>query len=220
MCLKLSLLLLGLSLSITLAFRVQLSFKTSAQVQGLRSESLALADLHQDVSKICFDYYNPKLVAVVTTYEKAYNSCMVAYEAATSEVTASFSSTRISLEASSSNTCQTISCCNQTENAYKAFKCASTVAVDGSKTFYDISATAAIAAEQSKALYRQVDSTKAVCVSDAERQYVESNTFYYTELNNCLLGKSDVPATAPPDYGTTATDWPPPVPAPTVDPSE
>lgn len=58
------------------------------------------------------------------------------------------------------------------------------------KIFYEVSANATDAAEKSKSDYNRIDTKKLVCVNEAERNYVESTTLCYTELNECLLGKS------------------------------
>lgn len=64
---------------------------------------------------------------------------------------------------------------------------------DGAKIFYDISANATELAEKSKTDYNLVETNKSICVNEAERQYVESTTLCYTQLNECLLGKGPSP---------------------------
>lgn len=64
---------------------------------------------------------------------------------------------------------------------------------DGAKIFYDISANATELAEKSKTEYNLVETNKSICVNEAERQYVESTTLCYTQLNECLLGKGPSP---------------------------
>lgn len=218
MFLKLSLLLLGLSVGIATAFRVQLSLKTNQKVQELRGDTLVLAEQHQDLSKACFDYYNPRLNTIFATYENSYTHCINVYETNKDLVIEAYRDVRIQLENSYRDSCVTLSCCNQTANAFGAFTCTSTVvssllvvphfiyillhglssmqAFNDAKIFYEVSANATDAAEKSKADFNRVDTNKSVCVNEAERNYVESTTLCYTELNECLVGKSAIPASS------------------------
>lgn len=127
MFLKLSLLLLGLSVGIATAFRVQLSLKTNQKVQELRGDTLVLAEQHQDLSKACFDYYNPRLNTIFATYENSYTHCINVYETNKDLVIEAYRDVRIQLENSYRDSCVTLSCCNQTANAFGAFTCTSTV---------------------------------------------------------------------------------------------
>lgn len=127
MFLKISLLLLGLSVGIAMAFRVQLSLKTNQKIQDLRGDTLVLAEQHQDVSKTCFDYYNPRLNTIVATYESSYTSCIKEYEASKELVIELYRDIRLQLETSNLNACRTLSCCNQTANSFEAFNCTSNV---------------------------------------------------------------------------------------------
>lgn len=127
MFLKLSLLLLGLSVGIATAFRVQLSLKTNQKIQELRGDTLVLAEQHQDLSKTCFDYYNPTLNTIFATYENSYTSCIRAYESHKDLVIEAYRDVRLQLEKSYRDACTTLFCCNQTANTFGAFTCTSTV---------------------------------------------------------------------------------------------
>lgn len=82
-------------------------------------------------------------------------------------------------------------------------------AFNDAKIFYELSANATDAAEKSKSDYNRIDTQKFVCVNEAERKYVESTTLCYTELNECLLGKSVIPESTPaPIYSTPAPTAP------------
>lgn len=124
MFLKFSLLMLGLSVGLATAWRPKMSLQTSTKIQDLRGETLTLAESHSDVSKSCFDYYNPKLVTIVATYESSYNSCINAYDEYKEKVTESYRADRLQLQKSYLGACSTLSCCNQTSSTYNDFKCA------------------------------------------------------------------------------------------------
>lgn len=127
MFLKLSLLLLGLSVGIATALRVQLSLKTNQKIQDLRGDTLVLAEQHQDLSKTCFDYYNPRLNTIVATYESSYTSCIKEYETSKEQVIELYRDIRQQLEDTNVIACRTLSCCNQTANSFEAFNCTSNI---------------------------------------------------------------------------------------------
>lgn len=125
MFLKFSLLLLGLSVSLATARRLKISVQTSTKVQDLRGESLLLAESHSDLSKSCFDYYNPQLATILAIYENTYNGCIDNYEEHKNLVNEGYKEARVQLQQSYSKACYTLKCCNETTTSYNAFKCAS-----------------------------------------------------------------------------------------------
>ncbi|EDW58950.1 uncharacterized protein [Drosophila virilis] len=206
MFLKISVLLLGLSISYTLARRLPLSLTTNEKIQKLHSESLVLAEVHQDTSTICFSYYNPKLNLITVQYEVDYDSCISAYETSSKQVENCYKSARESIETSAFQSCSALYACNLASNAYNAFECASITAAEDAKIFYAISANATDAAIKSKSDYSRVDTTRNVCVSNAEKNYVENTSKVYGLLNSCLLGNDNIPVSTE-STTTDFTDW-------------
>lgn len=130
MCLKLSVLLLGLSINYTLARRLPTTLKTSEKIQKLHSESLVLAEVHQDTSTKCFSFYNPQLNLITVQYEVDYDSCISAYETSNKNVENCYKSERESIENSAFQSCSALYACNLASNAYNAFECASITVSD------------------------------------------------------------------------------------------
>ncbi|XP_023178034.2 uncharacterized protein LOC111604269 [Drosophila hydei] len=204
MCLKLTVLLLGLSTSLVLARRLQAPLVVDENIRQLHSESLVLAESHQAKSTPCFTIYNPQLNQITNNYEVAYEKCISAYEACSKSIENHYKPARLELESTVSQSCDALSYCNGWSNSYTAFTCASTQAAEDSKNFYALSANATNLAANVKADYVQSNTVKTVCVNNAERTYVEDTTRVYGQLNSCLLGY-DIPN--PPTTDTT-TEYP------------
>ncbi|XP_060648820.1 uncharacterized protein LOC132786333 [Drosophila nasuta] len=204
MCLKISLLLLGLGM--TTAYRVQHSLKSVAKIEKLHSESKALAEGREDVSTRCFAQYNPQFGLIVDRYEIDYDACINAYKASSSKIEESFRDTRQLIENSAYSSCQSLKSCNQSSTAYSAFECAAEWALEDSKVFYEISANATVAAAKIKADLLQVDTAKSMCLNEAERNYVENTSEVYGLLNDCLSGKQTTTPSIP--WPTTTTRAP------------
>lgn len=126
MCLKLTVLLLGLSTSLVLARRLQAPLVVDENIRQLHSESLVLAESHQAKSTPCFTIYNPQLNQITNNYEVAYEKCISAYEACSKSIENHYKPARLELESTVSQSCDALSNCNGWSNSYTAFTCAST----------------------------------------------------------------------------------------------
>ncbi|KAM8707144.1 hypothetical protein ACLKA7_011270 [Drosophila subpalustris] len=211
MCLKLSLLLTGLSMA--MAYRLQMSLKTDEKIHQLKSDSLLLAENHKDYSSKCFQIYNPQLKSLSDKFEKEYDTCIVDSERATRMVDESYRETRLQMESSVHKSCESLKYCEKLSTAYNVFDCAATRASEDAKIFYEISVNAANAAAQSKSDYAGVQNRKTLCVNDAEWKYVEDTSKVYEQLNDCLVRKmpngppANVEVPAPPSGQFTPDDF-------------
>jgi len=122
MFLKVSVLLMGLSM--TTAYRQQLSLKSHEKINKLHSDSMVLAEGHKDYSSTCFPIYNPQLNSITDQYEVEYNSCISAYETSNALVENYYKDARLQLESSAYSSCQSLKDCDQSSTAYNVFECA------------------------------------------------------------------------------------------------
>ncbi|XP_034488433.1 uncharacterized protein LOC117792410 [Drosophila innubila] len=209
MCLKLSLLLMGLGMA--MAYRPQLSLKSDEEIDKLQRDSMVLAEEHKDISSKCFPIYNPQLNSISDQFEVEYDSCISAYEASTKSVDKTYKDARVEMEKKAYSSCQSLKYCDRSSKTlFGEIECAAARASDDAKIFYEISANAKDAAAKSKSDYRKVETTKDFCVNEAERKFVENTSKVYEQLNACLVSNQPIgPPTLVSDYPIVEVNAPP-----------
>ncbi|KAH8312694.1 hypothetical protein KR044_012229, partial [Drosophila immigrans] len=203
MCLKISLLLMGLSM--TMAYKIHHSLKADTKIQQLHSESMVLAETHQDLSSPCFAHYNPQLSQIVDRYEVEYDVCITAYKVSSLRIEDCYKDTRLQLESSAYSSCQSLSKCKDSSTACNEFACAAAMGAEQSKAMYNLSGDANELVVNIKEHYRRIDSTKTICVNNAERAYVENTADTYEQLNSCLAGNVQQNPTTSEGYTSIST---------------
>ncbi|KAH8267658.1 hypothetical protein KR026_000849 [Drosophila bipectinata] len=195
------------------AFKIHAPLRPNAHIQELQAENRELAVTHADSSRTCFDFYSPKLNAIVVQYETEFEYCTSNFTMAKEVIDNSYAGSYKEISDQATNSCS--ACCQawtkeQTtlEELLNRLECASSVSAENSKIFYSISANATEIATKLEEAYLTISTQKDSCLNKADFNYVTDTADTYEALNACLKGEKNILISSTYDYTTTTTCQP------------
>ncbi|KAH8283873.1 hypothetical protein KR054_003889, partial [Drosophila jambulina] len=195
---------LNLSLNPNSNSNLKLKLPINKKVLGLQQQTEVLAVRDPQTTQQCFNYYSPVLSGITDRYEKNYGQCSQDHSTGSAQVILAFNRTLYDIQEAADQGCNAFWPCGSIVDYVEAFQCFASAAADESKILYQVSANATEAAGNLKIHLQTLDTQLEICVSSAEREYVEGTTSTYEALNKCLNGGGLTTGTTPPwDWDTT-----------------
>ncbi|XP_017021880.1 uncharacterized protein [Drosophila kikkawai] len=200
----------GLTLNLNLkpnSGKLKLKLPTNKKIHGLQQQTEVLAVRDPQTTQQCFNYYTPILSGITDRYEKNYGQCNQDHSTGSELVILTFKWTLYDIQEATDQGCKTFWPCGSIVDYVEAFQCFASAAADESKIMYQVSADATEAAGNMKIDLQTLDTQLELCVTSAEREYVEGTIATYEDLNKCLNGGGLTTDTVPGGDWDTTTDW-------------
>ncbi|KAH8267925.1 hypothetical protein KR026_011161 [Drosophila bipectinata] len=180
------------------AFKIHAPLRTNAHIQELQAENRELAVTHADSSRTCFDFYSPKLNAIVVQYASAFEYCTSNFTMAKDIINRNYLPSYYYIGNQLKTSCIHIVDYQiwtreqpTLEELVNRLDYISADSAQSSKTFYGISANATEVATQLEGEYLTLNTQKDICLNNAEVKYVTETADTYDVLNACLRGENN-----------------------------
>ncbi|XP_043068322.1 uncharacterized protein [Drosophila bipectinata] len=180
------------------AFKIHAPLRPNAHIQELQAENRELAVTHADSSRTCFDFYSPKLNAILALYETEFEYCTSNYTMAKDIINRNYLPSYYYIGNQLKTSCIHIVDYQiwtreqpTLEELVNRLDYISADSAQSSKTFYGISANATEVATQLEGEYLTLNTQKDICLNNAEVKYVTETADTYDVLNACLRGENN-----------------------------
>lgn len=145
----------------------------------------------------CFNYYIPLINEMAKQYETDYKTCLTATAALRVQADGDTLEQRNDLAKRAEASCALLSKCSESETAEGVFECHIKGSSENTKTMYAINIDASESLADLREQYRLIEFNEHKCTNDTKRAYEKNSNQAYDDLQNCMMGISEVPTAAP-----------------------